>query len=80
MLSSFQRSSTSKSFQITSGLKQKDAMSPVLFNLVLYRAVSVAKIRMRIFLLGGPQLLIAFADSIDVAAKTSVVVKSNFSN
>lgn len=56
---------TSELFNIEHGLKQGDALSSLLFNIALEKAVRAAKTFLEMFTAGGPKLLLAFADDID---------------
>jgi len=54
----------SQAFHVNRSLKQGDALSPVLFNLALEKAIRTASVKAEIFGLGGPKLMLAYADDI----------------
>jgi len=66
-------------FEVNSWLKQQDAISPVLFNIALDKAIRTAKISVKLFSRYGPRLLLAFADDIDVVGNTVLTVNDLFS-
>jgi len=68
----------SQAFHITRGLKQGDALSPVLFNLALENAIRTASVKAEIFGPGGPKLILAYADYIGAVEESTVSVKENF--
>lgn len=68
----------SESFEVTTGLKQGDAMSPLLFNIVLDKAVRYAQIKTELLTTDGPRLLLAYADDIDLMGNTVASVKELF--
>lgn len=70
--------SLSSSFEINSGLKQGDALSQLLFNLVLEKAVGAAEIKTELLTTKGPNLLLAYADDIDLIGDSIVTVKDIF--
>jgi len=51
----------SQAFHINRGLKQGDALSPVLFNLALLKAIRTASGKEEIFGPGGPKHILAYA-------------------
>lgn len=59
-------SKLSISFEMHSGVKQGDVISPLLFNDVLEKAVRSAKIKTELLTTKGPPKLLAFADDIDL--------------
>jgi len=52
----------SSSFEIHGGLKQGDALSLLLFNLVLEKAVRSEEIKTELLTSKGPNILLAYAD------------------
>lgn len=65
-------------FIINNGLKQGDAISPLLFNIALEKVVRDARTETLLFRTRGPQLILAFADDIDIIGDTTVKVKEEF--
>lgn len=65
-------------FEVNGGLKQGDAISPILFNIALEKVVRTAGISVELFGRDGPRLLLAFADDIDVAGNSVLTVKDLF--
>lgn len=57
-------------FEVNSGLKQGDAISPVLFNIALNKVIRTAKLNVELYNHNGPRLLLAFADDTDVVGNT----------
>lgn len=68
-------SALSEPFRITSGLKQGDAVSPILFNFALDKAVRNAETTMQIFAVDGRRLLIFFVDDFDIITKFTIAVR-----
>lgn len=68
----------SSSFEINSGLKQGDALSPLLFNLVLEKAMRSAEIKTELLSAQGPKLLLAYADDIDLVGDSTLSTKDIF--
>lgn len=68
----------SENFMVGSGLKQGDSLSPVLFNIVLDAAIRRANVDVEVFSNSGPNLLLAFADDIDLVSKTTIKTKELF--
>lgn len=74
---------TSGSFEVKTGLKQGDALSPVLFNLVLEKVIKTMPMRQGIEILSNSKLL-AYADDIviignmrqEVSTKTNDSIKA----
>lgn len=71
-------SATLEPFWITSGLKQGDAMSPVLYKIALDKAVRVVETTMQMLSVGGSRLLLSFADYIHIMVKSTIAVKELF--
>lgn len=71
-------STVSSAFDINNGLKQGDALSPLLFNIALEKAIRAANIKVEMYTNDGPKLLLAFADDIDVMARSVLKVKEQF--
>ncbi|XP_060518453.1 uncharacterized protein LOC132697176 [Cylas formicarius] len=69
-------------FEVNNGLKQGDAISPLLFNISLEYVVRKAEIKapMTMFRNNGPKLLLAFADDVDVIGSSRLNVKETFTN
>jgi len=67
--------STSKSFKVTSGLRQGDALSPILFNLVLEKVVRDMNISEGITLGLSKIGLLAYADDIVIIGDNIEIVK-----
>jgi Reverse transcriptase (RNA-dependent DNA polymerase) len=67
--------STSKSFKVTSGLRQGDALSPILFNLVLEKVVRDMNISEGITLGQSKIGLLAYADDIAIIGDNIEIVK-----
>lgn len=67
--------STSKPFKVTSGLRQGDALSPILFNLVLEKVVRDMNISEGITLGQSKISLLAYADDIVIVGDNIEIVK-----
>lgn len=67
--------STTKHFYITDGLKQGKALSPVIFNIALDKAVMEARTRRQMLSIDGPRLLLAFAHDIYIFGQNTASVK-----
>lgn len=68
----------SETFEITTGLKQGDALSPALFNIALEKVVRRTELTTNIFGHNGPCLILAYADDLDVVGRSTVNVKEAF--
>ncbi|KAL4103878.1 hypothetical protein QTP88_019213 [Uroleucon formosanum] len=66
---------TSKPFKVTSGLRQGDALSPILFNLVLERVVRDMNISEGVTLGQSKISLLAYADDIAILGDNIEIVK-----
>lgn len=68
----------SEVFNINDGLKQGDALSPLLFNVALEYVSRKAEIQTptAVFHGNGPKLLLAFADDIDIVGNSTLDIKS----
>lgn len=66
-------------FEVNRGLRQGDAISPILFNIALDKVIRTAEISVKLFGQDGPRLLLAFADDIDVVGNSVLTVKDLFS-
>lgn len=71
-------SATSEPFRIMCGLKQGEAMSPVLFNFTLEKTVREADTGMQMFSVDPPWFLMTFADVNDIIAQSIVVLREQF--
>lgn len=69
---------TSDSFEVSTGLKQGDALSPVLFNIALKKVIRSMPMRQSIKLLSKNKLL-AYADDIVIIGSTlqDVAIRTN---
>lgn len=68
----------SEPFEINSGLKQGDALSPLLFNVILEKAIRAAQIKTELLTANGPKLFLAYADDIDLVGNNVITVKEIF--
>lgn len=62
-------------FDITTGLKQGDPLSPALFNLALEKVIRRTELSMSIFGNSGPRLILVYADDLDVVGRSTIGVK-----
>lgn len=65
-------------FDINNGLRQGDALSPLLFNVALEKATRAAELVVEMYTQRGPQLILAFADDIDIVGTSTIKVKEQF--
>jgi len=63
-------------FPIRNGLKQGDALSPLLFNFALEYAIRRAKVNQDGFKLNGTHRLLAYADDVNILGGSIFTVKS----
>jgi len=59
-------SNMSDVFRVSTSLKQGDALSPTLFNIALKKVVRHSKVQTKLFQTNGLQLILAYADDIDL--------------
>jgi len=72
-------SKLSDSFKIRSGLKQGDALSPLLFKIALEKAEKKsAEIQTELLTARDPKRLLAYADDIDIIRYSTPTVKGIF--
>lgn len=72
----------SEVLDIKDGLKQGDALSPLLFNVALEYVSRKAKIQppAAMYHHNGPSLLLAFADDVDIVGNSTVDIKTTFND
>lgn len=70
----------SEPFEVNNGLKQGDALSPQLFNIALEHIIRRARIEAptSIFRREGPNLLLAFADDVDLIGNSRLKMRETF--
>lgn len=57
---------SSEFLEVDTWLKYDDALSPWLFNIVLEKAIRVAQIHVKLLAGNEPQIVLAYADDLDV--------------
>ena len=67
----------SEMFPITNGLKQGDALSPLLFNFALEYAIKRAQVIQDGLKLNGTHQLLAYADDVNILGGSAYTVKEN---
>ena len=67
----------SEMFPIRNGLKQGDALSPLLFNFVLECAIKRVQVNQDGLMLNGTHQLLAYADDINILGGSIHTVKEN---
>jgi retron-type reverse transcriptase len=67
----------SEMFPIRNGLKQGDALSPLLFNFVLEYAIKRVQVNQNGLKLNGTHQLLAYADDVNILGGSSHTVKEN---
>ena len=67
----------SEMFPIRNGLKQGDALSPLLFNFVLEYAIKRAQVKQDGLKLNGTHELLAYADDVNILGGSAHTVKEN---
>jgi len=67
----------SEMFPIRNGLKQGDALSPLLFNFALEYAIKTVQVNQDGLLLNGTHQLLAYADDVNVLGGSVQTVKEN---
>ncbi|XP_048525765.1 uncharacterized protein LOC125505633 [Dendroctonus ponderosae] len=68
-------SELSEQFEIQNGVMQGDAFLPLLFKIVLERAIRRADIKTELLSTEGPKLILAYADDIDLIGNTILRLK-----
>ena len=70
----------SESFKVNNGLKQGDALSPQLFNIVLEHIIIRVGIGAPtlVFRREGPNLLLDFADDVDLIGNSEIKMRETF--
>ena len=71
------RKNLSDRFPIRNGLKQGDALSPLLFNFALEYAIKRVQINQDGLKLNGPHQLLAYADDVNILGGSVHTVKKN---
>ena len=64
-------------FPIRNGLKQRNALSPLLFNIVLEYAIRRVQVNQDRLKLNGTHQLLAYADDVNILAGSVDTVKKN---
>jgi len=64
-------------FPIRNGLKQGDALSPILFNFVLEYAIRRVQVKQECLKLNGTHQLLSYADDVNILGGSTHTVKEN---